>query len=127
MRAWDLCVCGCGQGWQQGDGGLQALAHPEGSRLYPRAPEPVLADVQDLEAGGQRRQCPQLVFWKDQILQLRQQPEGVIINGGDRIAGKVDPLQFCCGAWGRTQRDMGPTMFPHSCWTHLDPAPSLLR
>lgn len=108
------------------DGGLQALTHPEGFRLYPRALEPVQADVQDLDGGGQRRQGCQLVLGKDQLPQGMQQAEGVIVNGGDGIAGKVDPLQFCCGAWRRTQRATGPTVFPCPGWTHLYPTPSLL-
>ena len=64
-------------------GGLKAPAHPEGSRLYPPAPDPIQADVQDLDVCREPGQGCQLVIWEDQILQNRQQVEGVVINGGD--------------------------------------------
>lgn len=73
----------------------ETLTHLEGFRLYPRAPEPIPADIQELDATGQQGQSHQLVLWEDQIPQGRQPVEGVIVNGGDEVAGKVNPFQFC--------------------------------
>lgn len=71
------------------------LTHHECLRLYPRALQPIQADVQELNATGQHSQGCQLVLWKDQILQGRQQAEGIVVDGGDGVAREVDPSQFC--------------------------------
>lgn len=87
--------CGCGCGWQVINHGLKALAHPEGSRLYSRALQPIQADVQDFDAWRQPGQSCQPVLWEDQSLQSRQQVEGVVIDGGNEVAGEVNLFQFC--------------------------------
>lgn len=51
------------------DSGPKASTHPEGHRLYSRAPEPILADVQDLNAIGQHGQSFQQVLWEDEVLE----------------------------------------------------------
>lgn len=87
--------CGCGCGQQMIDCGPKALAHPEGARLYPRALKPIQADVQDFDARRQPGQSCQPVLWEDQSLQSRQQVEGVVVDGGDEVAGEVNLFQFC--------------------------------
>lgn len=64
-------------------------------RLYPPALEPIQADVQAFDTCRDPRQGFQLVIWEDQILQSRQQVEGIVIDGGDEAAREVNPLLFC--------------------------------
>lgn len=40
----------------------KVLTHHEGLRLYPRALQPIQADIQELDAAGQHRQRCQLVL-----------------------------------------------------------------
>lgn len=73
----------------------EVLTHHKGLWLYPRALQPIQSDIQELNATGQHRKSCQLVLWEDQILQGRQQAEGIVVDGGDGVAGEVNPLQFC--------------------------------
>lgn len=98
------------------------LTHHEGLRLYPSTLQPIQADVQELDATGQHRQGCQLVLWKDQIPQGRQQAEGIVVDGGDGVAGEVNPSQF---RWWMLGENIGRNWSIYPSWPHVGCAASI--